>query len=84
MKSMITVDRIEAELPEKPRACRYCSGEPALYLRADKNFSGTRQWYTATMRCQECGASVMAFGIDRRSAAVMCRSYWERGVLDAE
>ena len=82
MKDPKVIDKIERELPEKPRTCRYCCGTPALYLRADKNFNGTKQGFMATMRCSGCGAAVMAFGIDRRSAAVMCRSYWERGVLD--
>ena len=82
MKSAAVIDKIEGTLPEKSRACRYCGGKAALYLRADKNFNGTKNGFVATMRCQGCGAAVMAFGIDRRSAAVMCRSYWERGVLD--
>lgn len=82
MKSAAVIDRIETTLPAKLRRCRYCREEPREYVRQDVNFRGEKG-FVATVKCTGCGASVFAFGKDIRSALVMARSYWEKGVLDA-
>ena len=82
MKSKRVIDEIEKALPEKLRRCRYCKEQPREYVRQDVNFRGDRG-YAATVKCTGCGASVFAFGFDIRSALVMAKSYWEKGVFDA-
>lgn len=81
MKSPAVIDEIEKTLPKQPRRCHYCGQEAREYVRADSNFSGDKG-FVATIRCTGCGISVFAFGLDIRSALVMAKSYWERGVCD--
>ena len=90
MKSPEVIDKIEKTLPKQPRRCHYCGHEPREYVRADVNFDGARdvnfdgaRGFVATVRCTGCGISVFAFGSDIRSALIMARSYWEKGVCDA-
>lgn len=82
MKSPEVIDKIEKTLPKQPRRCHYCGHEPREYVRADVNFDGA-SGFVATMRCTGCGISVFAFGSDIRSALIMAKSYWEKGVCDA-
>lgn len=82
MKTPEAIDKIEKSLPQKLRICRYCGQEAREYVRADRNFIGDKG-FIATVKCTGCGASVFAFGKDIRSALVMAKSYWEKGVCDA-
>ena len=82
MKTPEVIDKIEKSLPQKLRICRYCGQEAWEYVRADRNFIGDKG-FIATVKCTGCGASVFAFGSDIRSALIMARSYWEKGVCDA-
>lgn len=81
MKSPEVINRIEKSLPQTLRKCRYCGEGAEEYVRADRNYDGTRG-YIATVRCTGCGVSVFAFGLDIRLALVMAKSYWEKGVCD--
>lgn len=81
MKSKAVIDKIEKTLPVKLRPCRYCRGEPREYIREDVNYRGEKGYF-ATVRCSSCGISVEAFAVDKRSASVMARSYYQKGVLD--
>ena len=82
MKNSEDIDRIEKSLPETLRKCRYCGERPDVYIRADRNYAGTKG-FISTVRCPGCYVSVFAFGLDRRSAEIMSKCYWEKGVLDA-
>lgn len=81
MKSKAVIDKIEKTLPVKLRPCRYCRGEPEEHIREDVNYRGDKGYF-ATVRCTSCGISVEAFAADKRSASVMARSYYQKGVLD--
>lgn len=81
MKSPEVINKIEKTLPKQPRRCHYCGHDPREYVRADVNFDGANG-FVATVRCTGCGISVFAFGPDIRSALIMARSYWEKGVCD--
>ena len=81
MKSPEVIDKIEKALPEVLRNCRYCEGLPVLHVRKDRNSDGEKG-YIATVRCKCCGVSVFAFGTDERSAKVMARHYWQKGIAD--
>ena len=81
MKSPEVIDRIEKTLPETLRKCRYCGERPEVYSRGDRNYDGA-EGFVSTVRCSGCGACVFAFGLDRRSAEIMSRCYWERGICD--
>lgn len=83
MKSPEVIDKIEKSLPEKLRPCRYCGSEAREYVRDGRNFRGD-EGFVATVRCKGCNTSVMAFGQSERSALVMAKSYWCRGICDAE
>lgn len=82
MKTPEVIDKIEKSLPEKFRLCRYCGSEAREFVRADRNFRGD-EGFIATVKCTGCGVSVFAFGPDIRSALVMAKSYWEKGIYDA-
>ena len=82
MKSKAVIGEIEKTLPEKLRPCRYCRGEPELTVREDVNYKGDKG-YIAKVRCKSCGISVEAFAEDKRTASVMVRSYYQRGIFDA-
>lgn len=81
MKSPEVIDKIEKTLPQTLRKCRYCGESAKEYVRADRNYEGT-MGFIAMVRCSGCMASVFAFGLDERSALVMAKSYWERGICD--
>lgn len=82
MKTDRVIDENEKEL-ETLRKCRYCGSEAMVYIRVDRNYKGEKS-FIATVKCKGCYASVFAFGKDERSADVMARSYWNRGILDRE
>ena len=82
MKSKAVIGEIEKTLPEKLRPCRYCRGEPELTVREDVNYKGDKG-FIAKVRCTGCGISVEAFAEDKRTASVMVRSYYQRGIFDA-
>lgn len=81
MKSPAVIDAIEKKLPSELRRCRYCGGKAKEYAFADRNYRGER-CFVGKVRCNECGVSVEAFGYDIRSALVMAKSYWCRGIYD--
>lgn len=81
MKSEKVINEIEKTLPQKLRICRYCGQEAREYVRADRNFIGDKG-FIATVKCTGCGASVSAFGKDIRSALVMAKSYWCKGICE--
>lgn len=82
MKTDRVISKIEEE-NKGLRKCRYCGGEAKVYIRQDRNFKGDKG-YVATVRCDSNCASVFAFGKDEKSADIMARNYWNRGVLDAQ
>lgn len=82
MKTARVIDEIEKELPETLRRCRYCGGVPEIYVRADRNFRG-EEGVVGTIKCTGCFVSVSSFERDERSAIVMAKSWWQRGILDA-
>ena len=82
MKSKEYIEEAEKALPTVLRRCRYCGEEARLFIRPDRNYKGDKG-FSGTMMCRGCGVSVMAFGQDEHSAAVLAQSYWQRGVLDA-
>ena len=82
MKSKAVIGEIEKSLPVKLRPCRYCRGEPELTVREDVNYRGDRG-YIAKVKCKSCGISVETFSVDRHTASVMARSYYQRGIFDA-
>lgn len=81
MKSKNVVDRIEKSLPIKLKPCRYCMGEPELIIREDVNYRGEKG-YVAKVKCKSCGISVETFSTDKRTASVMVRSYYQKGIFD--
>lgn len=81
MKSEKVIDETEKSLPEEMRKCRYCRGDPVLYTRRDRSYEGI-EGFVATVRCKCCGTLVFAFGLTKRAAKVMARSYWEKGIRD--
>ena len=82
MKSKTVISEIEKSLPVKLRPCRYCRGEPELTVREDVNYKGDKG-FIAKVKCKSCGISVEAFAEDKRTASVMVRSYYQRGIFDA-
>ena len=82
VKSKTVISEIEKSMPVKLRSCRYCRGEPELTVREDVNYKGDKG-YIAKVRCKSCGISVEAFAEDKRTASVMVRSYYQRGIFDA-
>lgn len=82
MKSTKVIDEIEKTLPEKLRPCRYCGGEAKEHIREDLNSRGEKG-FVSKIKCTVCGRSVEYFALDRRSASVMARNYYQKGVYDA-
>lgn len=82
VKSAKVIDEIEKTLPEKLRPCRYCGGEAEEYIREDRN-SKYEKGFVSKIKCAGCGRSVEYFALDRRSASVMARNYYQKGVYDA-
>lgn len=82
VKSAKVIDEIEKTLPEKLRPCRYCGGEVEEHIREDRNSKGERG-FVSKIKCAGCGRSVEYFALDRRSASVMARNYYQKGVYDA-
>lgn len=81
MKSAKVIDMIEKTLPDKLRPCRYCGGEAEEHIREDRNSKGERG-FVSKIKCTVCGRSVEYFAPDRRSASVMARHYYLRGIYD--
>ena len=81
MKSPDVIDEIEKKLPPEMRRCRYCGGTAREYAYPDRNYKGD-YGFVGKVRCTECGGSVEAFGYDIRSALVIAKSYWCRGICD--
>ena len=81
VKSAKVIDEIEKALPEKLRPCRYCGGEAKEYIREDRN-SKYEKGFVSKIKCAGCGRSVEYFALDRRSASVMARHYYGRGIYD--
>lgn len=78
-------DKVTSKISEENkelRKCRYCGGKARVYIRQDRNYKG-EQGYIATVNCESNCGSVFAFGKDEKSADVMARNYWNRGILDA-
>lgn len=82
MKSEKVINEIEKTLPQKLRVCRYCGAEAKVRVSTGRNFNGD-MGFVGTVKCTGCYISVSAFGEDARSASVMARSYWERGIYEA-
>ena len=81
-----TCEQCQLDNPIDPESVTWCKDRifpnDVEYVRADVNFDGA-SGFVATVRCTGCGISVFAFGSDIRSALIMARSYWEKGVCDA-